>query len=1304
MLRRLSGTLANILVVLSLCIQGFTLAPVTVQRKAQTSPLVAAYPCPDILYDFSDGLQGWSTTPGSTGRDRLSLTSSTDVPGGKDSLSLTVNLSRSHQSAEYMVDMRVNAPGCARTAPEETPLWAPGSTLSVRIWAPAGARGDEDPAKANGAHLFVVDDRGHKMYGTWQHIQENTWSEVTLRLEKEIPACGSQDIGFNPDRIRKIGINIGLSSSNKQLPETTFLMAGVTIKDNRLPELKSDHLYSFESVSEKDPFPRWDRRNKEWKAQAFTNLRFQEGAALVDSSFANVIGDDKPHKGVLGLDYRPALDIALAPEEQNIFSVDVRFETSMVRRVKCPFQLSLWLFDEGKQSWYSSDTWNVGATYITRVAFPLSSFKSSAHRDKALDLRQIGKLAIQVWGNTDYQGKIWFDNIALGGEIPPQTIDTSKDKLAETFITTNGPHFQVGAQRFRFIGANAEYLQKVSDPIVEDVMARAETMGIKVIRTWGFSEGCEDKSLDSCEAQSRYFQPAPGIYNQSAFEHFDHIIMEAKKHHIRLIVPLANNWPEYGGIPQYVCWQKEYNPSSDPECPIKLMADDLHDKFYTDENIKTQYKNYITDFVNHVNTLTDVVYKNDPTIMAWELINEPRAPSDQSGETLHNWIWEMSDHLEKELMKDRPKELPLQLIGVGEEGWYIKSKQAADASSSWQDFPKNYWHYGVNWQGEACTGSNTWGSNGVDFLSDHSSDPQKVSWQKLVGDNRESPAIEQNPKEVKAVDYTTIHLYPAPGETNLPKAPYCDYEGLDSLCSTQYLKNGFVTPYHQAKEWIAQHVDTSHNKLQKPFILEEFNFPIPQGEASSSQADAEGPAFRVTPEERARLFTQYLNIAYNLDVDGVMFWNLGYEGFADQRWSEAPSLRTWAAKSQTDSLPMNPDIAYEVPDPAGIRLDYDPKTGYHQAGMVLGKGVDWLRADGNQVYLNLRNDGDAQSVMFRVLFSDGHMRLSEKFALNTGVNHLVLDKLFQPFPSGRSKEECPPLKTDPARVVGMIVTLRGYTAKGSAYFDFHSVFSPKYVIYPGDPVEKAIHPAVDRLNGNLPSTSSFVKINEGVTCDSHIRGALIKGGIPIEFTLTGGREHPNGYVFQYMVKARTGPLGQPVYMKGFGSLEPGSTLGRILIQPAGQGYNVVWIAAEVSEFDGPSYPSVDSCGFWVDNEPPHLTINGVWANGNALQRPYDTIELKRTSKESQVLKVELSGADDVSPELQLGCRLLREGKEVSGGVYCEPFLTAATPLQPEGKPSSFAVKLSPGTYQLELWLEDENFGKSDTQVLQIKVP
>ena len=63
----------------------------------------------------------------------------------------------------------------------------------------------------------------------------------------------------------------------------------------------------------------------------------------------------------------------------------------------------------------------------------------------------------------------------------------------------------------------------------------------------------------------------------------DFVLAESKKYNIRLIMTLVNNWGDYGGKTQYVSWANAYEGKS-------LTSDD---DFYTDENIRGWYKNYI---------------------------------------------------------------------------------------------------------------------------------------------------------------------------------------------------------------------------------------------------------------------------------------------------------------------------------------------------------------------------------------------------------------------------------------------------------------------------------------------------------------------------------------------------------------------------------------------------------------------------------------------------------------------------------------------------------------------------------------
>ena len=48
------------------------------------------------------------------------------------------------------------------------------------------------------------------------------------------------------------------------------------------------------------------------------------------------------------------------------------------------------------------------------------------------------------------------------------------------------------------------------------------------------------------------------------------------------------------------------------------------DEFYTDPNAIMLYKQYAKTIITRVNTITNVSYANDPTIMAYDLMNEPR--------------------------------------------------------------------------------------------------------------------------------------------------------------------------------------------------------------------------------------------------------------------------------------------------------------------------------------------------------------------------------------------------------------------------------------------------------------------------------------------------------------------------------------------------------------------------------------------------------------------------------------------------------------------------------------------------------
>ncbi|XP_010254774.1 PREDICTED: mannan endo-1,4-beta-mannosidase 7-like [Nelumbo nucifera] len=216
------------------------------------------------------------------------------------------------------------------------------------------------------------------------------------------------------------------------------------------------------------------------------------------------------------------------------------------------------------------------------------------------------------------------------------------------FVRTRGMRFMLNGSPYYANGFNAYWLMYVaSDPSqrskVSSAFQQASSHGLTVARTWAFSDG-----------GYKPLQYAPGSYNEEMFKGLDFVISEARRYGIKLILSLANNYESFGGKKQYVNWARNQGQY--------LTSDD---DFFRNPVVKGYYKNHIKTVLTRYNTITGITYKDDPTIMAWELMNEPRCTSDLSGRTIQAWITEMSSHV-KSIDRNH-------LLEVGLEGFYGES-------------------------------------------------------------------------------------------------------------------------------------------------------------------------------------------------------------------------------------------------------------------------------------------------------------------------------------------------------------------------------------------------------------------------------------------------------------------------------------------------------------------------------------------------------------------------------------------------------------------------------------------------------
>lgn len=245
---------------------------------------------------------------------------------------------------------------------------------------------------------------------------------------------------------------------------------------------------------------------------------------------------------------------------------------------------------------------------------------------------------------------------------------------ADGFVRTRGQHFALNGSPFFANGFNAYWLMYMgSDPSqrskVSTAFQEASAHGLTVARTWAFSDGGYGS-----------LQYSPGAYNEQMFKGLDFVISEARRYGIKLILSFANNYENFGGKKQYVQWARNQG---------QYLASD--DDFFSNPVVKGYYKNHIKAILTRVNSFTGIAYKDDPTIFAWELMNEPRCTSDLSGRTIQAWISEMAAHV-KSIDGNH-------LLEAGLEGFYGQSSSKNQYNPGFQigtDFISNNQIQGID--------------------------------------------------------------------------------------------------------------------------------------------------------------------------------------------------------------------------------------------------------------------------------------------------------------------------------------------------------------------------------------------------------------------------------------------------------------------------------------------------------------------------------------------------------------------------------------------------------------------------------
>src|SRR5437868_82134 len=224
---------------------------------------------------------------------------------------------------------------------------------------------------------------------------------------------------------------------------------------------------------------------------------------------------------------------------------------------------------------------------------------------------------------------------------------TTSQMTSDQFVRQRNGRFFVGQNPFRFVGANVAVMYRDEDrERMPETLRQAAQMGIKVVRVWAFGEGGPNDVQPVADfadwPRNHPFRWAPGQWNEDAFVHLDKVIAEAAKNHLYVQLCLSNWWRDTGGVTQYLRWAG-INDAADDSYKFGINTEKAI-LFYSNPETRRLYREHLEKLATRRNTITGVVYRDDPTIFGWELMNEAQAITGHWTER-RAWFTEMSAYL-----------------------------------------------------------------------------------------------------------------------------------------------------------------------------------------------------------------------------------------------------------------------------------------------------------------------------------------------------------------------------------------------------------------------------------------------------------------------------------------------------------------------------------------------------------------------------------------------------------------------------------------------------------------------------------
>ena len=248
------------------------------------------------------------------------------------------------------------------------------------------------------------------------------------------------------------------------------------------------------------------------------------------------------------------------------------------------------------------------------------------------------------------------------GIAPAQGQDDGEPE--KKFITIEGKKLIRDGKPYHFIGTNLWYAPILGSTgeggnreRLHKELDYLKAMGIENLRILAGA----DKGSTNANSVVPALQDKPGELDESLLIGLDYTLAELEKRNMTAVIYLTNSWDWSGGYGFYLreCGYGD-SPNAAGEGYYEYVK--YASNFVAEERALELYYNHVKAIVSRKNTITGRYYKDEPSIMAWQICNEPRPFSKDNQSKMARWL-SKSAKLIKSIDSNH-------LVSTGSEGYY----------------------------------------------------------------------------------------------------------------------------------------------------------------------------------------------------------------------------------------------------------------------------------------------------------------------------------------------------------------------------------------------------------------------------------------------------------------------------------------------------------------------------------------------------------------------------------------------------------------------------------------------------------